>query len=314
VHALTFHTQLAAAERPAQLDRSRKLIFFGICVCLGVAPLAVRWIDDDTLRFTCGALLTVGYLAVALLARQQASAVHVWWELAYAFFILALVQLLNNSIPGFIGTVLLHDHPNAGNPFASTVQGTLIVQLVTALIAIVPVVVLTLVSGKDLGSIYARPGVAGKWLLFAVVFFALFYVYLATIPLRPGSLSERMLPMNGTPTFGVFLALSPALLVVSLSNGFEEEFLFRGLFLQKYEGFIGARLGNVLQALIFSVAHAGISYTPISWLFILLIVFPLGLAAGYLMRATRGVLVPGLLHGTLDMAIYLAFLTYAVAS
>jgi membrane protease YdiL (CAAX protease family) len=195
---------------------------------------------------------------------------------------------------------------------ASTISGTVILQLLTTLIAIVPVVGLTLVSGKDLRSIYAHTGVAGRWLAFAVVFFVLFYLFLATIPLRPGSFAERMLPTNGTPTFAAFLAITPALVLVSISNSFEEEFLFRGLFLQKYERFFGARLANVVQALIFSVAHGGITYTPVAWLFIVLIVFPLGLAAGYLMRATRGVLVPGLFHGALDMAIYLAFLTYAV--
>ena len=312
MQALTFETPLAA-ERPIHLDVSRKLALVGVCLCAGIAPLAVRWMGDDALRIVCGALLTIGYLAFALFARRQLSAVHTCWELAFAFFILALVQVLNNSIPGFVGTVLLHDHPNAANPFASTISGTVILQLLTTLIAIVPVVGLTLVSGKDLRSISARAGVAGGWLALALVFFVLFYVFLATIPLRPGSVAERLLPTNGTPTFAALLGLTPALLLVSISNGFEEELLFRGLFLQKYERFFGARLANVIQALIFSVAHRGISYTPVAWLFVVLVVFPLGLAAGYLMRATRGVLLPGLFHGALDMAIYLAVLTYAVA-
>jgi membrane protease YdiL (CAAX protease family) len=39
--------------------------------------------------------------------------------------------------------------------------------------------------------------------------------------------------------------------------------------------------------------------------------FLLGLFAGYLMRTTNSVLVPGIFHGAVDTAIYLAFLTYA---
>jgi membrane protease YdiL (CAAX protease family) len=37
----------------------------------------------------------------------------------------------------------------------------------------------------------------------------------------------------------------------------------------------------------------------------------LGLFAGYLMRRTNSVLTPGIVHGAVDMGIYLAFLTYA---
>jgi membrane protease YdiL (CAAX protease family) len=120
-----------------------------------------------------------------------------------------------------------------------------------------------------------------------------------------------LLPENGTLTLGRFLALTPALLLVSLSNGFEEEFLFRGLFLQKYEVFFGARIANVLQALVFVAAHVGVTYTPNFLLFSVLLIFPLGLFGGYLMRRTNSVITPGIFHGALDMGIYLAFLSYA---
>ena len=70
-------------------------------------------------------------------------------------------------------------------------------------------------------------------------------------------------------------------------------------------------MANVLQALVFSVAHVGITYTPTALLFIVAVVFPLGLIAGYLMRATNGILAPVIFHAGLDVAIYLAFLSYA---
>jgi membrane protease YdiL (CAAX protease family) len=109
------------------------------------------------------------------------------------------------------------------------VSGTVVIQLLDALSAIVPVVVLTRISGQDLSSIYVRKGVRGRWFVFACVFFVVFYVFLASLPLRPDSPAHRLRPENSTLTLGRFLALSPALLLVSLSNGFEEEFLFRGL-------------------------------------------------------------------------------------
>ena len=282
-----------------------------LCLCAGVAPLAARSIPDDVARIAYGVLVAAACLACSRFARATPSLRHLR-EVSFAFFVFALVQVLNNSIPGYVGTSILHDPPRPGNPLASTVSGTVVVQLVGTLIAIVPVLALTRLSGRDLGSIYVRRGIVGRWFVFAIAFFVVFYLFTATIPLRPDSFAQRLLPTNGVVTLDRFLALTPALLVVSISNGFfEEEFLFRGLFLQKYESLFGARVANVLQAAVFSFAHAGVSYTPSALLFIIVVVLPLGLFAGYLMRATNSVITPGIFHAGVDLAIYLAFLSYA---
>jgi membrane protease YdiL (CAAX protease family) len=280
------------------------------CVAAGCAALAPHWFSNDALKVGSGVALACLYLAFALFARRSAS-LQGYWQLAFAFFIFAVVQVLNNSVPGFVSTYVLHDVPNAGNPFASTIGGSVVIQLLETLIAVVPILLLTRLAGNSLGSIYIRKGVVGKWLLAAVVFFVLLYVFTATIPLRPGSFAERLLPTNGALTIAQFLALSPALVVMSLTNGLEEELLFRGLFLQKYTWLFGAIVANILQALVFAFAHLGVSYTPSALFFVAVVVFPLGLAAGYLMRATNSILTPLIFHGALDMAIYVTFLTYA---
>jgi membrane protease YdiL (CAAX protease family) len=295
----------ATHEHPPYLSLGRRLIFAVVCLCLGIIPFA-RWIPGDLVRIIYVAVL----LAFALFARTQ-PALRKYWELAFAFAVFGLVALLDRFVNGYVGSSLLHDPPNAGDPLASTVAGTVVIQLLDALSAILPVVVLTRISGGDLSSIYVHKGVLGRWFVFAIVFFGAFYLFPASLPLRPDSPAHRLLPENGTLTLARFLALSPALLLVSLSNGFEEEFLFRGLFLQKYEVFFGARLANVLQAMVFASAHVGVTYTPNFLLFAVLLVFPLGLFGGYLMRATNSVISPGIFHGALDMGIYLAFLSYA---
>lgn len=287
------------------LGVGRRLILTLVCLGLGIIPFA-RWIPGDLVRIVYVAVL----LSFALYARTQPS-LRKYWELAFAFAVFGLVALLDGFVAGYVGSSLLHDPPNEGDPLASTVSGTVVIQLLDALSAIVPVVVLTRISGGDLSSIYVRKGVLGRWFVFALVFLVTFYLFLASLPLRPDSPAHRLLPENGTLTLARFLTLSPALLLVSLSNGFEEEFLFRGLFLQKYEVFFGARLANVLQATVFASAHVGISYTPNFLLFAVLLIFPLGLFGGYLMRATNSVITPGIVHGALDMGIYLAFLSYA---
>jgi len=287
------------------LEVGRQLILAIVCLCAGIVPFA-RSIPGDYTRIVYTAVL----LAFALFARNRAS-LRKYWELAFAFFILGLVAVLDSFVNGYVGTSILHDPPNGGDPLASTVSGTTVIQLLDSLSAIVPIVVLTRLSGSDLGSIYVRKGVLGRWLVFAVVFFVLFYFLLATLPLRPDSPAQRLLPQSGTLTLGRFLVLTPALLVVSFSNAFEEEFLFRGLFLQKYGVFFGPRIGNVLQAMVFASAHVGVTYTPNFLLFVVLLIVPLGLFGGYLMRATNSVITPGIFHGAVDMGIYLAFLSYA---
>ena len=281
----------------------------GVCLCAGVAPLAARWIPDDAARIAYGVLVAAALLAFSLFARAS-SALRRFREVSFAFFVLAVVQVLNNAIPGYVGTAILRDPPTPGDPLASTVPGTVVVQLVETAIAIVPVIALTRLSGRHLGSIYVR-GLAGKWLVFAIAFFVVFYLFLATVPLRPGSFTQRLLPTNGVVTLDRFLALTPVLLVVAISNGFEEEFLFRGLFLQNYEWLFGARVANVLQAAVFSCAHAGVTYTPSVLLFIVIVVFPFGLVTGYLMRASNSIITPGMVHAAADLAIYLALLSYA---
>jgi membrane protease YdiL (CAAX protease family) len=296
--------------QPSRTALFTQVLLALVCLSAGCAALAPRWFTDDALKVGLEALLAVIYLTFALFATRTVS-LKAYWQLGFAFFVFAVVQALNNTVPGFVVAFVLHDAPNSGNPFASTVGGTVIIQLVEATIAVVPILVLTRLSGSDLGSIYVRKGIIGKWLVGAVAFSAVFFLFLAAIPLRNGSFAERLFLSSGTFTIAQFLALSPALILMSVSNGFEEELLFRGLFLQKYTWLFGAVAANVLQAVIFAFAHLGVTYTPSALLFVAIVVFPLGLASGYLMRATNSVIVPSIFHGALDMAIYLSFLTYA---
>jgi membrane protease YdiL (CAAX protease family) len=300
---------LVVEDQPARLSTRRTWALAIVCLFAGIAPFATHWIADDVTRIVCGLVLAAVYLGCTLRVRNSAS-LRPFWELSFAFFVLAVFLVLDNSIPAYIATSVLHSPPNSGNPFASTISGTVVVQVLETFFGVALVIASTLVTGRGLASVYARPGKRGRWLVVAVIFFVALYVLLATLPLRPDSPAQRLLPTNGMVTFDRLLTFTPALLVISLANGFEEEFVARGLFLQKYDVFFGARIANVLQAVVFASAHAGVTYTPSALLFILVFVIPLGLFGGYVMRATNGVLVGSIFHGALDMAIYLPFLSF----
>ncbi len=271
------------------------------CLGSGLAALAGKWMPGEIAKIAYGLLVTAFFLALTLLARKRASPRR-FWELPFAFFVLAFVQLLNNSIPHYVG-VSMHDAPTTHNALAGTVHGSVIIQLLDTAIAIVPVLVFTKLAGMDLGSIYLRRGRFGARFIIAIVGFVLLY----GVSVRG---SHRMIPTHGTVTPERFLAWTPALLALVISNGFQEELLFRGLFLQKFHNFFGIHGSNFLQAAVFAIAHIGVTYTPSDLLFIVLYVFPLGLFTGYLMRTTDSVIAPTILHAGADIPIYLAFLSY----
>lgn len=302
--ATTFDGDLAGAPG-AGLSVVAKSALAVLCLAGGIAPLAARSLRSEAAELGYGLVVAGVLLALTLLVRRSTT-LHRFWELPFVCFVLAVVQVLNNAVPPLVLGHVLHERVVPGNPLAATVGGTLVIQLLETALALVPIVVLIRVAGLDLGSIYWRWGKFGRAYLIAIAGFVALYVLIGLSP------AHRMLPIQGTMTLGRYLALTPALLVLVISNGFQEEVLFRGLFLQRYTGFFGVYVANVLQALVFAFAHAGVTYTPSALVFILVAVFPLGLLAGYLMRSSDGVVAPALLHAGLDIPIYLAFLTFVL--
>lgn len=293
----------AVAQRPERLAVRGRWILAGFCLVSGIACLAARWLPAvSTLRLGYGVLIAGLLLTVALLARRESA--RALSSLAFAFFAFAVVQVLNNLIPSYVGTAILHRPPVTGDPLGSSGSATVWIQLIETALAAVPIIALAKWWGEDFSDLYLRIGVLGWRLLLAVGVFVLCYLATAS------GMTERLFPVRSQFPLERFIALTPVLLVLCISNGFQEELLFRGLFLWRYQKIFGLLAANLLQATIFAIAHAGVSYTPIAFLFLFVIAFPLGLVAGYLMRSTGGMLAPVIFHAGLDIPIYFAFLTY----
>ncbi len=290
-------------ESISNLSTTKKWLLGILCLFSGVAPLTARWIHDDSTKVIYGVVL-VGFFLIATILIKKSLHLRQFWELSFAFFIFALIQVLNNTLPGYIRNNFLHQNPVAGNPLASTVSGTLAIQFIETLIAIIPIILLTKLSGRKLNTIYLQKGKIGKWFVFSIIAFFVFYILSFRIS------SHHLFPIHGTMTLSRYLMLTPALFLMVLSNGFQEELLFRGLFLQEYKRFFRFRNANILQAVIFTVAHIGVTYTPLSLVFLFAFVFPIGLFTGYLMNKTKSVIAPVIFHAGADIPIYLAFLTF----
>jgi membrane protease YdiL (CAAX protease family) len=197
---------------------------------------------------------------------------------------------------------VLHETPSANNPLGSTVLGTVLVQLVSTLSIVLPIILLTKASGSDLKSIFIDK-TRNRWaLVIGVIGFLVFYRF--TMSGR----AERFFPNNGV-TLSRFLALTPALIVLVLCNGLREELWFRGLFLKKYEEFLSPLASNILAAIIFTSFHVEVTYTP-ALLPFLAIAFVSGLFYGYLMQKSGSVLASAIFHAGMDIPIFLVYLSY----
>jgi signal transduction histidine kinase len=118
------------------------------------------------------------------------------------------------------------------------------------LLLVIVILALMPIMGLSWHSAYLKLGRIGVWLPIGlaalIVFPVLAFLLLSS---REGVL-EKLLP------------LWPSLLLFVLSNGCNEELLFRGLSLQRYEGFLGKGLANILTAIVFTLMHIQVAYAP----------------------------------------------------
>ena len=295
--------QGTSGEGPAHLSNGRKAAFAVACVVGAFLPPAGGYIPGGVARFIYLLVLTVVMLVLALVARRS-PAWRRYWEIPLVFFGMALFWLADNYVPDFLRANVLHIGTTSGNPTASTISGTVIIQFDELLLTVIAVAVVLWISRSSLSSIYFRRGKFGRAYVIGIVGFLAFYF----LTFRVLSHSH-FLPVHGTIDFNRYLSLTPALVVVAGTNAFLEELLFRGLLMSKLNIVFGPYMATVVQAVIFASWHVGVTYTASVLGFVVLVVFPLGLIAGYLTRSSGSILPGWFFHAGADLSIYLGFLT-----
>ncbi len=178
----------------------------------------------------------------------------------------------------------------------STVEGIAYQKVIDTVAVVVPIVVLVLASGARLDSVMLRKG---RLKLGVVVGVAAFLVF-ALSSVQVSALLFYGSNLSTAQAFG----WAPWVLLFVLPNGLREELLFRGLFLKKYQSLVGVGSANFLQALIFSSAHLGSTYSSSMTMF-LVITFLLGLGFGELMKRTNSLIGSALFHAGADVPIVL---------
>lgn len=295
-----------AQREPTSLLSRAVLVAF--CVVAGFAyrasvSLIPAGIGESAFVLGLAALL----LVLSLLARRRRS-LNKYWQIPFAFFVFAIAGFFGDGsispIQHWFVRDVLRETTSANNPIASSVSGMVLAQLFGTLILVTPIVALTRVSGSPLSSIFLnRPA---NWWGPAIGVIAFLLIYLLAARGRTAS----FFPTNGAISSARFIALTPALLVLVLLNGFREELWFRGLFLNKYGRLLSSLSSNLLAAIIFTSFHVQAQYSASIVIFLAYALIN-GLILGWLMQRTRSIIASTIFHAGTDIPIFLVYLSYA---
>jgi uncharacterized protein len=256
------------------------LLFFVVeTMVFAILPLSARLPMNILLYIQAG--LTAILLVLALILRRSENGKS-YWQVSYAFFVAGLAVLLSTL---FSGSLLQLFGLTTASP-----QGVAVAKFSESLWRVIPILTLTAIIGPDRGSMYLNKGRIVLGLAIGIAGFVGFAV-LAFMPVasQGGGLNK-------------LLSLSPWILIFVLANAFMKELLFRGLFLKRFEAFLGQGLANLLAAVVFTLVHLQVTYVS-DVLQFLLILFPLALIWGYLMQKTDGLWGSVIFHAGSDCVI-----------
>jgi membrane protease YdiL (CAAX protease family) len=239
------------------------------------------------------AIVSVVFLIAALLFKRSVKLIK-YWLISYAFFVASMVNLVSDLFGGYQGDFVRF---LGGTP--GTNLGIGLGKLYETLLAVIPILVLTLLSGANLRSLsLAKGNLNYKW---GFGIGALLLVnYLTSVLIFFGT-GYELSKLGSVILWG---------LVFAFSNSILEELWVRGLFVKKLLPLIGV-VGTVLVTSIwFGVMHfVAVAYMPVAVVPIFVInAFTLGLACGILMVKTDSIWGAYLIHAAADLFLFIAML------
>jgi membrane protease YdiL (CAAX protease family) len=256
------------------------LLFFVLETMIFAIITLSPYLPTRTL-LTFHAVLAATLLVTALLLKRSARG-RPYWPVCYACFVAAAAVLLStlysDHLLGWFGLTV------------ATPQGIAVAKFSQSILRVVAVLALLPVAGLDWRSLYLSRGRVSIWLPVGIAALLVF-PGIAYIPLADQDGMLRKL-----------LSLSPWILLFVLCNGLMEELLYRGLFLKRYEPFLGPGLSNLLTAMVFTLMHTQVTYAA-QMLQFLAIVMALSLIWGYLIQKTDSLWGAVLFHAAADCLV-----------
>lgn len=242
-------------------------------------------------------VVAIAFLMAAMAARQN-ERFNKYWLILFAFFS-ALTAISFDRYLSLSKWIL-----PALNVASESPAGWAIEKLESSLLGIVIVLALNRLAGQKTGALYIR---RGDLRLGLIVGLAAFVVMVATvIPVT------SMFFKGDALTWARLLPWAPWVLIFVLANASSEELLFRGLFIGKFEPFLGRLATNILTTIPFVLMHSFTSYSTDTFVFLVLQTLPVSLAWCWLMQKTNSIWGSVLFHAAMDIPIVVGiFSTHA---
>jgi membrane protease YdiL (CAAX protease family) len=290
---------LAAGESKIQ-----RLILFvgfvsgGLLIFLFGANTFKLFPTNKNLSYEWG--LTLVFLALAAILRRNET-LRKYWKITYALFVASFANALNLYLGNWLADFL----PAAG----SDAEMFAVDKLSQSIPIVLSIILLTLLSGDSLGSIYLQRGNLRLGLRFGLISFGVFAALFAFIAvLQSGGPATQGLWASGFSLDGLLAAL-PWMLVFCFTNAFMEELWFRGVFLGKLTPLLGTAASVIATALVFGMTHAAATYiNPTQMILFSIIVFSLGLVNGWVMLKTDSLWGSVLFHAGYDLLVIIPVL------
>lgn len=242
----------------------------------------------DKLPDYLGRIGLISMLLILVLISKNSRALVRYYPIMLGLLILAVAV----SLSWIIGIYLLdYVGVNTTSPI-----GFSLIKLNEFFVSVSTVIVITRLSGNELGSIYIQKGNLKQGLIIGSVAFLIAAIGAPFI--APVLFQAREL------TFGRIVGWLPWILIFVFSNAALEEILYRGLILRKLEPFFGKFLSSFLIAFVFTVLHLGVTYTVNQYIFLAILV-PLALVWGWITQKTDSVWGSILFHAGMDIPVIL---------
>jgi membrane protease YdiL (CAAX protease family) len=292
------NSPLVEKESPTRGNWVKRLVLFVVfLVCeIAIFILGSNYFDVfPTNKNLIYNLVTSAVFLVAALWLKRTERWNQYWRVTYAFFVASVAYPTTlftiDWVNGLMGRFALTP---------DTTNGLAVGKMLELILIVVPILVLTKLSGADLGSIFIKRGN----LKLGLGIGGLVFVNFATSALLFFALRFTSMELLGAAiVWG---------LVFSFANGFMEELWLRGIFLKRFEPFLGVHGSVWLTAITFALMH-GMAYyfTPAVLPIFVLNTLTLGLACGYLMVKSDSIWGAVLIHAAADLFLFIAVLANA---
>jgi membrane protease YdiL (CAAX protease family) len=237
-------------------------------------------------------LVLSGICLAAALTLRRSTRWNQYWRVAYAFFVASVAYPSTSLLADWISRLMSRLALSVGTP-----QGMAFAKACEVTAVVIPIIVLTKLSGADLGSIFLKRGNLKPGLGIG----GLVFVNFATSALLFFAMRFSSMDLLGAAVLWG--------LVFSFANGFMEELWLRGIFLKRFEPFIGIHGSVWCTAIIFALMHGFAYYfMPTVLPVFVLNTLTLGLACGYLTMKSDSLWGAVMIHAAADLFLFVSVL------